>query len=292
MVKIQIRLNRRGGSHGGKGFTDSTSDLTPNIAGELGITVVPLNVHFGSETYRDGVDLTTEDFYRRLSQCKTLPTTSAPAPGTFAEVYDKLAKQTNEILTITISSKLSATYKAAVDGKEMSKSKVRIEVIDSLSAIVGLGLIVISAAKAARAGASLDDVIDVVYSSMNRVDFRMAFDTLEYLRRGGRIGTARAFLGSALKVNPILIIRDGITEGVTRVRTRAKAIDYLCDFVTSFPDVEDVAIEDAATPDEAKILAERLYSRFSKDRIYWMKISPVIGTHVGPHVLGVGVLPK
>jgi len=292
LVKIQIRLNRRGGSHGGKGFTDSTSDLTPNIAGELGITVVPLNVHFGSETYRDGVDLTTEDFYRRLSQCKTLPTTSAPAPGTFAEVYDKLAKQTNEILTITISSKLSATYKAAVDGKEMSKSKVRIEVIDSLSAIVGLGLIVISAAKAARAGASLDDVIDVVYSSMNRVDFRMAFDTLEYLRRGGRIGTARAFLGSALKVNPILIIRDGITEGVTRVRTRAKAIDYLCDFVTSFPDVEDVAIEDAATPDEAKILAERLYSRFSKDRIYWMKISPVIGTHVGPHVLGVGVLPK
>jgi len=275
-----------------KVVTDSTSDLTPNIAGELGITVVPLNVHFGSETYRDGVDLTTEDFYRRLSQCKTLPTTSAPAPGTFAEVYDKLAKQTNEILTITISSKLSATYKAAVDGKEMSKSKVRIEVIDSLSAIVGLGLIVISAAKAARAGASLDDVIDVVYSSMNRVDFRMAFDTLEYLRRGGRIGTARAFLGSALKVNPILIIRDGITEGVTRVRTRAKAIDYLCDFVTSFPDVEDVAIEDAATPDEAKILAERLYSRFSKDRIYWMKISPVIGTHVGPHVLGVGVLPK
>jgi len=275
-----------------KVVTDSTSDLTPNIAGELGITVVPLNVHFGSETYRDGVDLTTEDFYRRLSQCKTLPTTSAPAPGTFAEVYDKLAKQTNEILTITISSKLSATYKAAVDGKEMSKSKVRIEVIDSLSAIVGLGLIVISAAKAARAGASLDDVIDVVYSSMNRVDFRMAFDTLEYLRRGGRIGTARAFLGSALKVNPILSIRDGITEGVTRVRTRAKAIDYLCDFVTSFPDVEDVAIEDAATPDEAKILAERLYSRFSKDRIYWMKISPVIGTHVGPHVLGVGVLPK
>jgi DegV family protein with EDD domain len=272
--------------------TDSTSDLTPEIADELGITVVPLNVHFGSETYRDGVDLTTEDFYRRLPQCKTLPTTSAPAPGAFAEVYGKLAKQTDEILTITISSKLSATYKAAVDGKEMSKSQARIEVIDSLSAIVGLGLIVISAAKVARAGASLDDVINVVYSSMKRVDFRMAFDTLEYLRRGGRIGTAQAFLGSALKVNPILSIRDGVTEGVTRVRTRARAIDYLCDFVTSFPDVEDVAIEDATTPAEAAVLAERLYSRFPKDRIYWMKVSPVIGTHVGPHVLGVGVLPK
>jgi DegV family protein with EDD domain len=278
-----------------KVVTDSTSDLTPEIASELGITVVPLNVHFsteiGTETYRDGVDLTAEDFYRRLEQSKTLPTTSAPAPGIFAAVYDKLAEETDEILAITISSKLSATYKAAVDGKELMKSKARLEIIDSLSAMVGLGLIVILAAKAAKAGASLDAVIDVVRSSMGRVDFRLAFDTLEYLRKGGRIGTAQAFLGSALKVNPILTIKDGLTEGVTRVRCRAKAIDYLGNFAIGFPDVEEVAIEDATTPDEAKILAERLYSRFPPERIYWMKVGPVIGTHVGPHVLGVGVLP-
>ena len=276
--------------------TDSTSDLTPETASELGITVVPLNIHFGTEigteTYRDGVDLKAEDFYRRLEQSKNLPTTSAPAPGTFAEVYDRLAKETDEILAITISSKLSATYKAAVDGKELMKSQARLEVIDSLSAMVGLGLIVIAAAKAAKGGASLDEVIDVVRSSMGRVDIRIAFDTLEYLRKGGRIGTAQAFLGSALKVNPILSIRDGVTEGVTRVRCRAKAIDYLGDFVMSFPDVEEVAIEDATTPDEAKILAERLYSRFPRERIYWMKVGPVIGTHVGPHVIGVGVLPR
>jgi DegV family protein with EDD domain len=279
-----------------KVVTDSTSDLTPKIASELGITVVPLNVHFsteiGTETYRDGVDLKAEDFYRRLEQNKTLPTTSAPAPGAFAEVYDKLAKETDEILAITISSKLSATYKAALDGKEVMKSKCRLEIIDSLSAMVGLGLIVISAAKAAKAGASLDEVIDIVRSSMGRVDFRLAFDTLEYLRKGGRIGTAQAFLGSALKVNPILTIRDGLTEGVTRVRCRAKAIDYLGDFVMNFSDIEEIAIEDATTPDEVKILAERLGSRFPSERIYWMKVGPVIGTHVGPHVLGVGVLPK
>jgi DegV family protein with EDD domain len=272
--------------------TDSTSDLTSETAKKLGITVVPLNVHIGTETYRDGVDLTTEDFYRKLSQARDLPTTSAPAPGTFAEVYDKLAKETDEILTITISSKLSATYKAAIDGKDMMKGKARLEIIDSLSAIAGLGLIVISAAKAAEAGANLDEVIGVVRSSMNRVDFRMAFDTLEYLRRGGRIGTAQAFFGSALKINPILTIRDGLTEGVARVRCRAKAIDYLCNFVMSFSDIEEIAIEDATTPDEARMLAERLYVRFPKNRIYWMKVSPVIGTHVGPHVLGVGVLPK
>jgi DegV family protein with EDD domain len=276
--------------------TDSTSDLTPEIASELGITVVPLNVHFntevGTETYRDGVDLKAEDFYRRLEQNKTLPTTSAPAPGIFAAVYDKLVKETDEILAITISSKLSATYKAALDAKELMKGKARLEIIDSLSAMVGLGLIVISAAKAAKAGASLDETIDVVRSSMKRVDFRLAFDTLEYLRKGGRIGTAQAFLGSALKINPILTIRDGLTEGVTRVRCRAKAVDYLGDFVMNFPDIEEVAIEDATTPDEAKILVERLGSRFPSERIYWMKVGPVIGTHVGPHVLGVGVLPR
>jgi DegV family protein with EDD domain len=274
--------------------TDSTSDLMPETANEMGITVVPLNVHFGTEigteTYRDGVDLKAEDFYRRLVQCETLPTTSAPAPGYFAEVYDELAKETDEILVITISSKLSATYKAAVDGKAVMKSKARIEIVDSLSAMVGLGLIAISAAKAAKAGAKLDEVIDVVRSSMSRVDFRLAFDTLEYLRKGGRIGTAQAFIGSALKVNPILTIKNGLTEGVTRVRSRAKAIDYLGDFVMGFPDVEELAIEDATTPAESEILAERLGSKFPRERIHWMRVGPVIGTHVGPHVIGVGVL--
>jgi DegV family protein with EDD domain len=277
-----------------KVVTDSTSDLMPETANEMGITIVPLNVHFGTEigteTYQDGIDLKAEDFYRRLEQCKTLPTTSAPAPGAFAQVYDKLAKETDEILVITISSKLSATYKAAVDGKAVMKSKARLEIIDSLSAMVGLGLIVISAAKVAKAGASLDEVIEVVRSSMGRVDFRLAFDTLEYLRRGGRIGTAQAFLGSALKVNPILTIKNGLTEGVTRVRSRAKAVDYLGDFVMGFPDVEELAIEDATTPAESEMLAERLGSKFPRERIHWMKVGPVIGTHVGPHVIGVGVL--
>ena len=272
--------------------TDSTSDLTPEIANELGITVVPLYVHFDTDVYRDGIDLTTEVFYRKLAENKILPTTSAPPPGAFAEVYDKLAKETDEILTITISSKLSATHTAAVEGKELRKSKSRLEIIDSLTAITGLGLVVISAAKAAKTGASLDEVKNVALDSMQRIDFRMAFDTLEYLKRGGRIGTAAAFLGSMLKMNPIITIRDGSTAGVTRLRCRAKAIDYLYDFATGFPDIEEMSIEDATTPDEAEELAERLSPKFPKERIYRMKVSPVIGTHVGPHVIGVGVLTK
>lgn len=271
--------------------TDSTSDLTPEIASELGITVVPLFIHFGTSVYRDVIDLTTEDFYRKLAASKTLPTTAVPTPRNFTEAYDELAEETDEILAITISSRLSGTYEVALKAREMMKGKSRVEVIDSLSAIAGLGLIVIAAAKAARAGANLDEVIDVTRSSMRRVDFRMAFDTLEYLRRGGRIGTARAFLGSMLKVNPILTIRDGSTEGVTRLRSRAMAIDYLYDFAMGFPRIEEMAIEDASTPDEAEMLAKRLGFRFPSERIYRMKVSPVIGTHVGPRVLGVGVLP-
>jgi len=272
--------------------TDSTSDLTPEIASKLGIIVVPLYVHFGSKVYQDGVDLTTEDFYQQLEQSNILPTTASPSPGNFSEVYDKLAKEAGEILVITISSKLSASYKAAVEGKGLMQRRCQVEVIDSQSAIAGLGLITVSAAKAAQAGGSLDEVTDVVRSSMRRVDFRIAFDTLEYLKRGGRIGKAQAFLGSVLKMNPILTIRDGVAEGVIRVRSRAKAMDYLYDFAMGFPHIEEMAVEHATTPDEAEKLAERLSAKLPREHIYRMKVSPVIGTHVGPHVLGVGVLPS
>lgn len=270
--------------------TDSTSDLTTQIASELAITIVPLIVHFGTETYRDGIDLATEEFYRKLGQSTVLPTTSSASPGAFIEVYDRLAEETDEILTITISSKLSATYETAVKAKELRKGKVRLEIIDSQSAIVGLGLIVIAAAKVAQTGASLDEVINVTQHAIQRVDFRMAFDTLEYLKKGGRIGTAEAFLGSMLKFHPILTIKNGATEGVARLRSRAKVLDYLYDFAISFPRVEEIAIEDASTPDEVEILVERLSSRFSPSSIYRTKVSPVIGTHVGPHVLGIGIL--
>jgi DegV family protein with EDD domain len=272
--------------------TDSTSDLTPEVASELGITVVPLYVNFDNAVYRDGVDMTTSAFYRRLAENHSLPTTAAPAPGAFAEVYNKLAKETDEIVVITISSRLSATYKAAADGKEMTNCKAQIEVLDSFAAIGGLGLIAIAAAKVANAGGNIDDVVDKVLSAMDRVEIRMAFDTLEYLKKGGRIGTAAAFFGSVLKINPILGLKDGLTEGIARVRCRAKAIDYLCNYASSFPAIEELAVEDATTPEETEQLVQRLGTIYPAEKIYHLKVSPVIGTHVGPHVLGIGVLPK
>ena len=270
--------------------TDSLGNIPSKIAEELGITIIPIYVRFGTETYRDGVDLTTEQFYEKLMHSKILPTTAVPPLGDFVKVYDKLAEESDEILVITISHKLSATYEVALQAIELMKRKRRAEVIDSSTVLMAEGLMVIAAAKAAKAGANFDEVVNVTRNNIGRVDFRMAFDTLEYLKRGGRIGTAQAFLGSILRVNPILTMKDGYTEAVARTRSRAKAIDYLCNFAMSFSHIDEMAVEDATTPDEAEMLVERLGSKFPKESIYRTKVSPVVGTHVGPHVLGVSVL--
>ena len=270
--------------------TDSVADLPSQVAQELGITVIPINIRFGDEVYRDGVDLTVEQFYDKLQSSKTFPVTSVPSPATFAEAYDKLAEETDEILAIMVSSKLSGTHEVALQSIGLMKRKCRVEVIDSLSAVMSQGFIVIKAAKVANSGASLDEVIEVTRKNIPRVAFLAAFDTLEYLRRGGRIGRAQAFLGSMLKINPIVTLKDGVVEPAGRTRSRAKAIDYLCDFAMSYSRIEEMAVEDTACPDEAEVLVERLSSKFPKERIYRSKMTPAIGTHTGPGLLLVAIL--
>ena len=270
--------------------TDSLGDIPSEVAEELGITVISLNVIFGTKSYRDGIDLTSEQFYHKLAHSKVFPTTIVPPLGVFVDTYDKLAEETDEIAVITNSHKLSASCEAALQAKEQMKRKCRVEVVDSLWAVMAQGLIVIAATKAANAGASLKEVVALAGKNIPRADVRMALDTLEYLSRGGRIGKAKTFLGTVLKVSPILGIRDGEVYPFAREHSRARAIDYLYNFATSFSHIDEMAVEDATTPDEADELAKRLSSKFPKERIYRSKVSPVIGAHVGPHVLGVAVL--
>ena len=270
--------------------TDSLSDITSDLGEELGITVVPVYVRFGEEVYRDRVEMATEEFYRRLVNDANLPTTTQPPPGDFLDVYNRLAKETDEILVVTLSSKLSGTYQSALQAKSMIEGECRIEVIDSQVVIMGLGLIVIKAAKAIQAGANLDEVADMVRKDMPHSHSIMFFDTLKYLAKGGRIGKAQSFLGAMLSVKPILTVKDGEVHPVTRVRSRVAGADYLYNFVAGFPRIEGLAVEHATTPDEADELIERLGSLFPKERIYKSTVSPVIGTYVGPHVLSVSVL--
>jgi len=270
--------------------TDSVADLPPEVVRELGVTVIPFIVRFGKEVYRDGIDLTAEQFYEKLKSSRSMPITSVPSPGTFAEVYDKLAEETDEVLAIIVSAELSATYQVALQGKSLMKRKCRVEVINSRWATMAQGFIVIKAGRVAQAGAGLDEVMDTARKTISRVDFLSTFDSLDYLRRGGRIGTAQAFLGSMLKVNPLITLRDGVVQPAGRARSRSKAIQRLYEFAASYSNIEEMAVEDTACPDEAEILVKRLSTIFPEEHIYRSKMTPAIGTHTGPGLLLVAVL--
>ncbi len=271
-------------------ITDSSVSIPPDVVEELGITIIPSLIRFGEEVYRDGVDLTTDQFYERLTTDKTFPTTSTPTPQSFVDAYEKLAEEADEIAVITISRKLSAVGDVALQAMGMIEKKPRIEVIDSTWALMSEGLIVIKAAQAAKDGANLNEVLEVVRRNIPRTDLRMAFDTLKYLERGGRIGKAQALLGSMLKINPILGLKDGEIYPVGREHSRSKAIENLYNFASSFSRIEEMAIGDGTTPDEADALVERLGASFPAERVFRFKVTAAVGAHVGPHVLAVAIL--
>ena len=270
-----------------KVITDSTADLPPALAEELGITVVPLNVHFGTEVYRDGVEITADEFYRRLVTASRLPTTSQPTPGDFLSAYDEMGQTTDEILSVHISAKLSGTMNSATQAREEYGGESRIEIIDSLQGSMGLGMLAIAAAEAARRGGSLDDVVTETRAAIPKVGFMGLVDTLEYLEKGGRIGKAQAFVGSLLRIKPLLTIRDGEAHPLERARTRAKGVDRLCELVQEQMPLKDLAVVYTTTPDEARALAQRLRSFLPQGEVILSQVGPVVGTYLGPGVLGV-----
>jgi DegV family protein with EDD domain len=270
--------------------TDTLSDITADLAAQLGVTVIPLYVRFGEDMYRDRIDITSEDFYRRLVNESKLPSTTQPSPNDFVEVYKKLAEETDEILVISISSKMSGTSQSAIQAREMVKGKVKIEIIDSLQVAMALGLVVITAANAAKQGGNLARIADIARSALSRVHLIAYFDTLKYLAKGGRIGKASGLVGSLLSVKPILTTREGEMAPLTRVRSMAAGLDYLYNFTAGYKKIEALALEHATTTAEADKLVERLNAIYPKEKIYRSVISPVIGTYSGPGALALTVL--
>ncbi|MBN1369128.1 MAG: DegV family protein [Dehalococcoidaceae bacterium] len=271
-------------------LTDSVADLPADIVKELDIAVIPIILRWGEEIFHDGVDITAEQFYERLKRSKIPPTTSLPSPGMFVEAYDKMADSADAIVAITVSSRMSGTYEVAVSSSRLMQKKCRVEVIDSETATMCQGFLVIKAARAAKEGKSLEEIIDVIRVNMPRVDFLCTFDTLEYLKRGGRIGKAQAFLGSLLKINPLITLREGIVEPAGRTHSRSRAIDRLVDFILSYKHIEELAILSATTPHESEMIAKRTSHVFPRERIFFSRPTPVIGTHTGPGFILAGVL--
>jgi DegV family protein with EDD domain len=262
--------------------TDSTADLPPGVAEELGITVVPLYVRFGDEVYRDRVDISEDEFYQRLERDTVHPGTTQPTPEDFARVYRGLGKEADGIVSIHISSKLSGTYSSALQAKEIVGDICHIEVIDSLWASMGLGLLAMDAAAATSAGKGMQQIADEARAMIPCMRYLGMFDTLKYLYLGGRIGKAKCLLGSALNVKPLLTLKAGELHAVGRARTRSKGMERLFEFAKGAGDMSDIAVVHNTTPDDAQALVERLTPVAPGARIIVARLGPVLGVHTGP----------
>ena len=270
--------------------TDSASDIPSEVAQKLGISIVPLTVSFGKEVYRDGIDLNAAEFYSKLVQSKTHPVTSQPSIGNFIDAYKALARKGDEIISIHLSSKLSGTYNAASQAKEAMTKDCRIEVVDSESVSMGVGLTVIAAAKAIRDGASFQQAIDIVHHSIPRIHLLAFFQTLEYLERGGRLGKGKALLGTLLHVKPIIIVRDGEVQPFGKARTRMGALQRLYNFAESLLHIRELSIMYTTIFEEVKILASLLNPIFPQARILTAQVGSTLGTHTGPGTLAIAAL--
>ncbi|MGD2041460.1 MAG: DegV family protein [Anaerolineae bacterium] len=272
--------------------TDSTAYLSPETTEEHDIRVVPLCVHFGNQVYKEGVDLSQEEFYARLKDAPELPTTSQPSAGEFHEVFAELVEAGHQVITLTISSKLSGTWNSAMAAKEMLP-EADISIVDSLSTSVGLELMIQKAIQMTQDGADSEAIVTQVEAIRDKLQIFFVVDTLEYLAKGGRIGNARAFLGTVLKVKPILVLDEGAIEPLEQVRSKRKAVVRMLDIVEDYlgdqaPQAQ-VAVTHALVPNEAQLLAQELVDRLGTAQPIVAELGPVIGTHTGPGVLGVAV---
>lgn len=270
---------------------DSTCDLPQAVIDELGITVVPLFINFGGQGYRDGVDITRAEFYARLPQSNPLPTTAAPGHEVFKQIYDGLAAGgASEVLSIHISESLSATYSVAKVAAQETTS-VRVTAFDSRQLSLGTGFIVEEAARAAREGCSLAEIVARVNALIPRVRVFAALDTMEFLKRSGRVSSIVAGLGGLLQVKPILKMHDGKPDS-DRVRTRSRAIGQLVNLLSQCSPLERVAMVHThafAPAEEVRQLIEPMLP--AKD-IWSLDITPVIGTHIGPGAVGFACVSK
>ena len=274
--------------------TDSTTYMPPDLVKKHNISVAPQVLIWGDQTYKDGVDINSTEFFTRLKTAKVMPTTSQVSVVSFQEIFQDLVNKGFEVLALLVSSKLSGTVQSALQAKElMDSAGEKVNVVDSQSVAMALGFQVLAVARALEEGASLRDAIALAEKSHQYTGVFFAVDTLEFLHRGGRIGGAQRFIGSALNLKPILAIQNGRVEGIERIRTKSKAHDRVLELV-----VEKVAGRSpvrlatlhANAADDAKALLARAEQALNPVESVFTEVSPTVGTHAGPGTIGLAFL--
>lgn len=268
--------------------TDSSANVPAHLVQQLNIRVVPILLAINGRTFRDQVDITASEIYRRLRTNKHLPTTSAPSIGDFVRVYAAAAQETSGIVSIHLSSKLSATYTVAATASELVDG-VTIRLVDCQTVAMGQGFAVVEAARAAAAGADVEAVVARAKEVASKVNLLAIIDTLEYLHRGGRIGGAATLMGSLLRIKPLVYVADGHVDVFAKPRTKPRAIEIMMEQMAAEGNARPlhVAILHAGVPEEAEALRQQVAERFDCAELYITGLTPVMGAHAGPGVLGV-----
>jgi DegV family protein with EDD domain len=270
-------------------LTDSTADLHPDVVERLGITVVPAIIQVGQKRLRDGIDITAQNFFSLSEQAPDPPTTLPPSARQFEEAYAELTRQTNEVVAIHASSKLSPIFRTAARTAVPLLGRSRIIVIDSQLIGAALGMLVTQAAEAAANGATLDEVVKLVRGLIPRIYLAFFVETLDYLERGGRVGKAQALLGGMLNIKPLLILEEGEIVPLEKVRNRQKAIEKMVEFISEFTRIERMMILHNHTPEDVNLLIEQVNLVLPNLNISVDLYGPVLATHMGPSALGVVV---
>ena len=266
--------------------TDSGGELLPEVKAELGIATVPHRIHFGEQTFRDGVDITAFQFLRRLAHTNLMPTSSPPTLSDFQEVYAKLAEETDQIISIHISSKLSETLRLATQAMQPFLGRCRIVPFDSQLISVGQGFLVTIAAQIAQEGATVDDIIRLLRGVIPHIYIVFFARELQYLERGGYLSKAQTILGSMLGIRPLLIVEDGEIQPLEKVRSHARALERLAEFIAEFSQIETATLLYSSSPGEVREAAERLRFVLPQMEISSAPYGTVIATHIGPGAVG------
>ncbi len=266
--------------------TDSACDISTELADSHGITIVSLTIRFGDEEFEDGKDLSPGEFWQRCAHSTTLPETAAPSPGAFQQAFQKASDSGAEgVLCLTLSSSMSATFASAKTASE-AFDKIPVQVLDTRSVTMGQGLLVLSAATEAQAGATMDELVNSISARIERTRVYGVVGGLEHLQRGGRIGGAQALLGSLLSIKPVVQVKEGVVAEESKQRTRSKALSYLIDKVTNEGRLERLAIANGASEDIDQI-TERLSGIELDFPLISVDLGPVVGSHTGPSTVGI-----